>query len=750
MGFSCSYERYNTAWDPNTTKAQQGKYSSKDGQRHWVSIVTFSGYNIDHTLNKIDKIEFSFKQTGGSSTTKKIIGIYPGLSKDEAVKLRNGTASYQGFTIESQNGSNIKIEVTDSTALSYFQNNFNKDEGRKTLVFFSEKDRSESVDSIGQNSSGQDYSTNYLNIENLEINVYSSPKNEEATVTDVTLGEANTVTVVNPISGHYYQVVWRLGDNTYTYPSNSLTGITPIKPSFTFSDWGSLFPNANSMTGTITLKVYSASSISQNNFLGERTYSVLFKVPDYIPSFNSSSFALESSYYNSSNAVVYLDGLSKVNVSCGGSTSYGASISSITVTYGDSSYSYLTNTLTDLIIPLTTKNSGKYINITIKDSRGKIATISSPAYTVINTYLPTLENYNVERCDSSGNLNSSGTYIKLSGTLSNATLAGGSASILDEESTSSVITWNGSIGKVDVDGGFNTDSQYKIIINIQSNTYYLNKNKQNPMTRSYTDELPSAAFLLHFLKGGKSIGIGCAAEEPGNDGLITMGWPTTFKNDTIFNIESSQIGTNTTNRLFLSKKGYNQYLSLYTYYDPNKTSASANSLIFNNYMGQVILKFPMDDQGYGEDPRYLLYDTNIDIIGDLDRQTSYHSFILDGIINHLSENECKETSLSWSYKDGQSENSKPIYCYVHCISFTATGAWNTDETLQQKEIASGSQIISIGGGFYTEDGLFTPANTNGMGEFRTGAYVSESGILYYYYPQSNKSITARLIIYYTK
>lgn len=74
-------------------------------------------------------------------------------------------------------------------------------------------------------------------------------------------------------------------------------------------------------------------------------------------------------------------------------------------------------------------------------------------------------------------------------------------------------------------------------------------------TDTETVTLPSANYLLHFLKNTNAVGIGCAAVGPTSEqkGKITLGWPTKFNDKAIFSSSSgalslSEGGTEATSR----------------------------------------------------------------------------------------------------------------------------------------------------------------------------------------------------------
>ena len=79
--------RFNTSWG-SVGYINQGKYYSTDGVRHWVSYVEFGNFNIDYNKYTISKATISFTASGGRYSDPTEIGIYFGLSKDDAKKLQ--------------------------------------------------------------------------------------------------------------------------------------------------------------------------------------------------------------------------------------------------------------------------------------------------------------------------------------------------------------------------------------------------------------------------------------------------------------------------------------------------------------------------------------------------------------------------------------------------------------------------------------------------------------------------------------
>ena len=221
----------------------------------------------------------------------------------------------------------------------------------------------------------------------------------------ITMGQNNNVTVSNYCSSYLsVAITWSFGNGSGTL-STSWGTTTHNWPQSTYA---SKIPTSTSgkVTVTQTTKrgsaVVSSSSTSFTLNLGSTSTSASLSISDangYLSRFGS-----------------YLSGKSKLSWSVSASPSIGSSISSYTVSVGSIGTYYTASGSVD--VPASLSSGSRTVSVTTKDGRGGTAT-ASQNYTVTKYSAPTVTSTTVSRTDSSGNPQpSSGTYIRIKGTVS--------------------------------------------------------------------------------------------------------------------------------------------------------------------------------------------------------------------------------------------------------------------------------------------------------------------------------------------
>lgn len=221
----------------------------------------------------------------------------------------------------------------------------------------------------------------------------------------ITMGQNNNVTVINYCSSYLsVAITWSFGNGSGTL-STSWGTTTHNWPQSTYA---SKIPTSTSGKVTITQTtkrgsaVVSSSSASFTLNLGSTSTSASLSISDangYLSRFGS-----------------YLSGKSKLSWSVSASPSIGSSISSYTVSVGSIGTYYTASGSVD--VPASLSSGSRTVSVTTKDGRGSTAT-ASQNYTVTKYSAPTVTNTTVSRTDSSGNPQpSSGTYIRIKGTVS--------------------------------------------------------------------------------------------------------------------------------------------------------------------------------------------------------------------------------------------------------------------------------------------------------------------------------------------
>ena len=228
----------------------------------------------------------------------------------------------------------------------------------------------------------------------------------------VTLGNACSVKWTPKASSFYYKLVFTLGDQTET-----ITGIAPKTTSaYTYKgftiplSWASAITTSTTGKATVTLTTHTASSCTSSNQVGaadSETFTVT--VPDNSSTKPTLTVTLAPvSSLASSFAGLYIQGKCKVKGTIEASGKYGATIKSTTMSVEGKSYGSGDNYTSDYL--------SQYGTITVttvtKDSRGFSTTVTSNI-PVIAYSKPQITISVCGRCDKNGNINDSGTYLKI-------------------------------------------------------------------------------------------------------------------------------------------------------------------------------------------------------------------------------------------------------------------------------------------------------------------------------------------------
>ncbi|MGX8834946.1 DUF859 family phage minor structural protein [Amedibacillus sp. YH-ame6] len=224
-----------------------------------------------------------------------------------------------------------------------------------------------------------------------------------------TMDSPMTISISRASSNFTHTVRYQFGNVVRDY-SGQATSCTFTPPA---SD-ASQIPNATSGTGTITVTTYSGSTKIGDS----KSLSFTLNIPGSLnPSFSSLNIT------RNDNGVppewgIYVQGKSTATIAIEGASGiYGSSISSYSIV-GSNGTSSSSNTVTINSLPAGT------ITFTgsIKDSRGKIATKQN-SITVYQNSIPALT-LKAERCNATGIVSNTGTYLKITPTYSCAIING--------------------------------------------------------------------------------------------------------------------------------------------------------------------------------------------------------------------------------------------------------------------------------------------------------------------------------------
>ena len=160
----------------------------------------------------------------------------------------------------------------------------------------------------------------------------------------------------------------------------------------------------------------------------------------------------------------------------------------------------------------------------VTDSRGRTATAT--ATITVQAYAPPqiTGTPSVYRCTSDGTRDDTGgTYAKLTAGFSCSGVNGQNSLTVRRVALNGANTdlTSGAAAVIGA-GGLSPDNTYQAVITLTDAV---------GSTTTYTVAIPSAAYLMHFANGGRSIGIGCAANSTPDD-TVHVGWPLHLANNT--------------------------------------------------------------------------------------------------------------------------------------------------------------------------------------------------------------------------
>lgn len=326
----------------------------------------------------------------------------------------------------------------------------------------------------------------------------------------VNFGSAITVNISRASTAFTHRVHYVFGGRTVTFSTNATTSASYTIP----LDHMNEIPYATSGTASIYVDTYNGST-----FIGTAGKSFTINVPSNIkPSISSLGASLVANGLSTNFG--YVKGKSNCKLTINGASgTYGSSITSYSISGGGfstSSSSFTTGIL---------NNSGS-ITFTayVTDSRGRRSDNKTVTINV-NDYAPPVLHYPVVfRCDSSGNMNNDGTYIKTSFEYTNSEIVNGMVTNKVEFKPTSSSTWTnaGSVtsqrGLVFGSNGISTSSSYDVRITLSDTI----------STISQIFNVPTAFVTIDVKKGGKGVAFGKVSE---TDNLVDVGMNTRIRNN---------------------------------------------------------------------------------------------------------------------------------------------------------------------------------------------------------------------------
>lgn len=349
----------------------------------------------------------------------------------------------------------------------------------------------------------------------------------------VAAGGTATVNISRKSGSFTHEVTWSMGGYSYKQ-----TGIG-TSASYTIPmSWINAIPNSTS--GTATVRVQTKSGSTNIGSAVSKTFTVTVPA-SVVPSFNFGVSRVDGTVPAAWG--IYLKGKSKATATISGAAgSYSSTIKSYSISGGGSSTTGTSMTTGFL-------NSAGTVTFTAKvsDSRGRTTT-KTASITVVDYFAPYVSGASVYRCNSTGTADSNGTYFRAAATAKYASCSGKngySLRVRYKKPTDSA--WSGytniSSGSYVIVSGLSTEYSYDIEISVGD--YFTGA--------IWRSTVPTAAYTMHFKKGGKGVAFGKAAER---DNAVESAWPIYINGLSNWNIAQPTILNSGTNLDTVRKPGF--------------------------------------------------------------------------------------------------------------------------------------------------------------------------------------------------
>lgn len=419
-------------------------------------------------------------------------------------RTNSGYTTYGSGTLYTNiDGVQRNVSITPShkitnSAITLFNQNISvghNSDGSKTLV-------------LGLSISHNQFNSSPTNVE-FRCNLKTIPRASSFTLSSSSVNAGTSITgTISRANGSFkHDVYLGFGTKTWTLATNVDTSFSATIPMDTLKE----IPNAIQGQGNIRVVTKNG-----NSEVGQQATTFYISAPsNIVPSF--SSLAIERVDNGVPSAWgVYVKGKSKAKLTINGASGiHGSTINKYEISGGG--YSTTGSSFTTGVL-----NTAGTITFTgvITDSRGRTAT-KTVNCSVVDYFSPSVREFVIGRCNSSGTLTDEGTYVKVKAVLNYASVSSkNTISARVEYKTKSATTWTsaGAIasGKEVIIGGgkidANTSYDIRLIVQDAFETVTV------PMT------IPTASTTIDFRNGGKGIAIGKVAEKDG----FEVNWDSNF------------------------------------------------------------------------------------------------------------------------------------------------------------------------------------------------------------------------------
>ena len=407
----------------------------------------------------------------------------------------------------------------------------------------------------------------------------------------ITLGTAYTFNITRQSTSFTHDVYYKLNGGSWVRLATGVATSYAWTPPLSLA---SSYPNATSFTITVAVNTLSGSTMIYN----DPGRSVTVNIPtSIVPSISGPSISRVNNGVPSAWGI-YVRYFSKANVSISGSGSYSSSISAYSISGGG--YSSSSSSLATGVI-----NTSGTVTFTgtVRDSRGRTKSASA-SVTVVDYWWPTA-GISAERCNSNGDANPDGVYVKVIATYGIAPVSGKNTVAsrkIEVVGTSYNNTSFTSGTAVVIGGAISVDKSYTIKVTV---TDSLGQSATAQTTIS------TGAVTVDYKSCGKGVAFGKVAE---TDNLLESAWPIKVKSD-IWNSISTDGGMYVAKEANLAYGGWigkiyspgggagNQWLGFYDTNGGKRLGYIGHGgfqrfAMVNEILGGAILLYTINGNGY--------------------------------------------------------------------------------------------------------------------------------------------------------
>ena len=336
----------------------------------------------------------------------------------------------------------------------------------------------------------------------------------DLSVSDGTLGVAQTITADRKSSSFTHTLTWKCGSYSGTIATKSSATSWSFTPELKLAEGA---PN-----GTNVYCEFTLTTNNGNTVIGSTKKSVRLTIPNSVVPTCSMSLSDAKGYKDTYGG--YIQGQSILHVVINGSGIFGSSISSYSASANGTRY--ISQTFDTA--PLKTAGSNT-ITVGVKDSRGR-STSASSAINVIPYSVPNIISFSVNRCNADGTENDRGAYAKVTYQYSVTNLSNKNtftASLnykktTDSQWTSVTITPTDSLYNVSGSNIIAADDAHSYDISLVVTDSFTSASQSTALSTGYC--------LYHVRASGKGITLGGVAEDDG----FNVKMPASFQNSVSF------------------------------------------------------------------------------------------------------------------------------------------------------------------------------------------------------------------------